>query len=203
MFIIDPMDGKLKNFPCLVLRYDWNLIIEDRKAPFVLSKKVIYKTNYIIRVGLKIPYGDTFHRATLFLLTTNLNKIGLKIKMVSVSWPDNKKAVLLNLKTINDINKKPENNEANQLFAVPLYDFLGKMKPANTIVTFTFYFIGIMEDYRINRIDGLLNRQLWSTFTSQDGTNFKLVAANSGKKCNVHKYILATRSFCLAKKKLR
>jgi len=185
------MDGKLKNFPCLVLRYDWNLIVEDRKAPFVLSKKVIYKTNYILRVGLKMPYAGNSHRATLFLMTTNLSKMGLKIKMVSFTLSDDKEPGLMDLKTIDDMNIEQKNNETNQLFAVP---FLGKMQPTNTIITFTFYFIGITENYRINRIDGLLNRQLWSTFTNQDGTNFKLIAANSGKKCNVHKYILATRS---------
>ena len=106
MFEISQMDSKLEHFPCLVIRYDWNFYIQDHKTPFFLSKKLMHQTNYILRVGLKIPYGgDTFHRSTLFWLTTNFNKMGLKIKMVSFTLPEHKEAVLMGLKTITDMDE--------------------------------------------------------------------------------------------------
>ncbi len=62
--------------------------------------------------------------------------------MISFTLPFNEKAVLIiKLKTTNNMNNEYDDNEAtHQLLTVSLYDFLKRINPINTIMTFTVYF---------------------------------------------------------------
>jgi len=50
----------------------------------------------------------------------------------------------------------------------------------------------ITQSYQIQRFDGLIGEQLWSSAVNQTGTDFELIA--EGKRFPVHKFILAARS---------
>ncbi len=64
------------------------------------------------------------------------------------------------------------------------------------VFTFTVYLKGIMENYQIHRMDGLLSPQLLSSTKNSDA-DFNLIAED-GKRFSVHKWILVARSPVLA-----
>lgn len=191
------MDNKLEKFPCLVLKYDWNFkdLLSNLQADnqFILSTKVMHQKNELFRIGLKEPYISTsLNDATLFILTTNLKKLGLKIMTVSFTHIDNTWKHVekeMDPKTSSK-NEKGDDTENIQLFTSKLTTMTN-----NSTISFTIYFLGITENFRIQQIDGLLSQQLWSSVITgnQDGTDFNLIARD-GKSFPVHKWILAARS---------
>ncbi len=226
------MDNKLEKFPCLVLKFDWNWMDQinlQPNKPFILSTKVFHQKNELFRIGLKKPYSDqqggygsnsSFSHATLYLLTANLKKMGLKILTVSFTYKDYTRKDVdekeMDLKT-SDTDKKENENDIIQLFTAQFKESDNFFKhiqsqisdaayykhqdrtaaATNTTITFTVYLIGISENYRSYQIDGLLSQQLQSFVVNQVGTDFKLITKDK-KAVNVHKFILAARSSVFA-----
>jgi len=183
---------------CLTLQYEWKLNQINETKPFFYSKKLLYQNNDVFRVGVKI--FSEGHEAlsywsspTIFFLTTNLKKMGLKVTAVYLSFEINQRKVLKILE-MDPATGNQEENETRQLFtAQPMKDTGYDKTSANSIFTFTVYMTGISDSYRTCRVDGLLSQQLLSTVIERNGTDFKLVS-NDRRFTQVHKFILAARS---------
>jgi len=135
----------------------------------------------------------------------NLQKMGLKVKSVIsrtrvaalvCSEFEMKEADL----TTND--KRNDNNNEDgviqqQLFTKPLkIDFEDYDIESSDFETFgSVYLDGIVENYRVHQMDGLLSPQLLPSVEDQlnNGTDFKLIASD-GNSFPVHKWMLAARS---------
>jgi len=144
------------------------------------------------------------HPAILFLLTTNLQKMGLKVLTASsllqssLQWGFGRNSPTSRYKKIVMEEKNLTNGGSNkdkidgdggiQLFTSPLSstDFIS--------IIFTVDLIGIVDNFQVRQMDGLLSQQLWSSVTDQQNeADFKLIA-NDGKCLPVQKWILAARS---------
>ncbi len=174
------LDKTLYKSPHAVFKYQWDLTDIKRKPVTILSKMIEFRGEKLFRVGLK----NRASSALLFFMTTNLNKMGLKVVDVSFNFQsvENKKMTPVN------ITKKLETG-AIQLFTSPLTS----CATGNCNFIFTIYVSGVVEDYEFQQIDGLLKEQLWTSITNQVGTDFELIS-NNGKRYPVHKFILAARS---------
>ncbi len=186
---------KLEKYPCIVLTYDWKLpTTEDgNEAGLILSKKIKHQKYDSFQAGRKKVPGSDFESDydLIIFMTHNLNKMGLRAMGVSYSiiGKDDAKKIEMKLKTS---GREEEENGAIQLFAAPPY----RLPTNNKCLSFTVYLSsgdGIVENYKIHQLDGLLSQQLWSSAMNQYGTDFKLIA-NDGKTFPVHKFILSARS---------
>jgi len=101
-----------------------------------------------------------------------------------------------------DLNDDVDNNGLAlgiQLFTAPSKLFKNDVKPPDFTFHFTVYLTGIVDNYHVCQMDGLLSQQLWSSVADQpnDEADFKLIA-NDGKSFPVHKWMLAARSSVFA-----
>lgn len=199
--------AKLEKFPLMTLEYEWKFNKECHGSPFILSKKLVYQNNELFRVGVKKPtsapsipfYLESSH-PVLFFLTTGLKKIGLKVTTVAVISQNEEfeqEKDNYDMKEIDLQTSENEENEAGviQLFTVPLK---GKFEYSRSSSEYTFFFkiylTGIVDNYRVHLMDGLLSQQLWSSVMNHhDDSDFKLIA-EGGKCFPVHKWLLAARS---------
>lgn len=180
-------EADLEKTPLMVCQYQWDLVGIRNKTETILSKMIKFQGVKSFRVGLKKQTTSY----TLLLITTNLNKMGLKAVAVTYSSPNGSNETM----TLNTIsNEDTKEIGCLQLFTAPL-DTIGI---GNRSFIFKIYLSGVVQDYRAEEVDLCLRNQLWSSFTSQAGTDFKIVV--EGKPIPVHKFMLAARSPVFAAK---
>jgi len=179
--------AKLEKFPFVALKYEWNIPSDvERKGILFLSKKIMYKENDSFRTGLRIESSSFYEpSSTLLFLSLNLRQIGLRVMRVSYSFEsDTGKIEETDLKISNE-----KENEAVQLFTSQLFISL----PKKIRFKFTIFLAGIVDNYQVLQMDGLLSHQLCSSLEDRSGADFNLIAKN-GKRFPVHGSILAARS---------
>ncbi len=199
---------KLEKHPCLELSHEWEIDI-DSEEPILYSKKFVYQETDVIRVGMKMSATNLpSNPATLFLMTTNLHKMGLGVQAVSYVARDHQafftswKTIKMEEKDLTMTRKKNNNENENengaasgtQLFTAQLELFENEIKSSKFTFKFTVSLTGIVDNYRVHQVDGLLSQQLWFSVTDQpNGADFKLIASD-GTFLPVHKWMLAARS---------
>lgn len=171
-----------------VCQYQWKLTgIGSYEQMTILSKMIKFQGVPSFRVGLR---NQTF--PTLFLITANLNKMGLKAEAVTFSYRDSKE------KKMTLFTNDGDGSEIGlQLFTAPLNEYLtwGDRNFAN--FNFQIYLSGAVETYQLQEVDFLLRNQM-SSLMNLVGTDFEIIA--DGKRFPVHKYMLAARSPVFAAK---
>lgn len=175
----------------MVCEYKWELTGIENKAMTILSKMIKFQGVKSFRVGLK----NQATYSTLLLITTNLNKMGLKAEAVTFVCNGVAHEYKMTLIT----NSKGEEDEtvgSLQLFTAPFDEY--NMISGDYSFTFRIFLSGVVGDYRVQEMDLLLRNQLWSSFTNQVETDFEIIA--EGKRFLVHKYMLAARSSVFAAK---
>lgn len=165
--------------PYLVLQYEWDLtgiIDEGFNNGTILSRMIEFHKEKPFRVGLK---SKSYSNYTILFLSTDLNKLGLKVVQVNVSYPSDPTQT-----TSLEANK--EETGSIQLFTAALNWFMASKNP---VFTFHIFLMPIVvENYQIEQRDQRLKEQLWTS----SGTDFELIAY--GRKFPVHKWVLAARS---------
>lgn len=174
------------------------------KKPFLLSKKLVYQKNEFFRVGIKNePSSSEVEAAAIFLLTTNLKIMGLKVMKIYVQsksgtryGPDLKHLRKIEMKEMNLETSDDNETGAIQLFTTPLEEFILSSfspHPLDYFIIFTVHLNGIMEKYQVHHMDARLNHQMMASITNQDETDFNLITKD-GQRFPVHKWMLAARS---------
>jgi len=203
------MTTKVEKSICLQLNYEWKVTGIAHEKPQLFSKKFTYKNTEILRVGIKTLPGATSSSnrpPILFLLTANLQKMGLKVLAVSYLKWDFGLRSSGGLKEIEmdqkDLTNAGNSNKEKNYGAAGIQLFTSSanlLKHRMNFVTdfmfaFTVYLTGIGDNYRVQQMDSLLSQQLRISIENQeDIASFKLIA-NDGKSFAVHKWMLAARS---------
>ena len=202
------MTTKVETSSRLQLYYEWKMKGIDHEEPHLFSKKFMNKKTELFRVGIKMPGNNlSANRPPIvFLLTANLQKMGLKVLSVSyLQWgwdiPSNRhKEIGMDQKDLTggEILKKDENDWSAgiQLFTAPLKlfendetDFTNKFT-----IRFVVYLTGIVNSYGFHQMDGLLSQQLPTSINNQKNwTSFKFITTD-GLIFRVHKWMLVARS---------
>jgi len=175
---------KLEKHPCLELSHEWEIDI-DSEEPILYSKKFVYQETDVIRVGMKMSATNLpSNPATLFLMTTNLHKMGLGVQAVSYVARDHQafftswKTIKMEEKDLTMTRKKNNNENENengaasgtQLFTAQLELFENEIKSSKFTFKFTVSLTGIVDNYRVHQV------------------------ASDGTFLPVHKWMLAARS---------
>ncbi len=168
----------LENSPFQALHYQWELIGTENRTMTVLSKMIKFRGEKSFRIGLK----NQAPVPTLLFLTTNLNKMGIRV--VSVLF----RSQTVEYETMTLKTNNGDETGTIQLFTAPLAGIV----TGNRNFIFQIFITGIIQDYRVELIDRLLCHQLWSSVKSRIGTDFELIAGRT--RFPVHKFILAARS---------
>jgi len=168
----------------LLLDYQWKPS-PSQSIGTVLSKMIKFRGEKLFRVGLKNKKWSS----TLLFMTFNLRKMGLACAGVTYSSSqddDDEKGKTMILQKGSSTYKPC----SIQLYTKQLPEYVS----TGTHISFSFQLqiTSITQDYKIQRLDGLMGEQLWSSAVSQTGTDFELIA--EGKRFPVHKFILAARS---------
>lgn len=168
----------------LLLEYQWKPSLSPGIVT-VLSKMIKFRGEKLFRVGLK----NKPRSSTLLFMTFNLRKMGFDIAGVtySSSQDDDEE----NGQTIMTLQKESSSYKpcSIQLFTKQLSKMVSTGAHS---FSFQLQITSIIQDYHIQRLDGLMGQQLWSSAVNQTGTDFELIA--EGKRFPVHKFILAARS---------
>ena len=149
------------------------------------------------RVGFKPHPFSTTTPPTVLFMTSNLNKVGIKVFKVLFCDGFTSKFKQMDLDTRNG-----DVTGCLQLFTASFNSFrmlesvLVRQYPRRLI--FEIHFTGIVENYQFQERDCLLKNQMWSSVLNQIGTDFEFVAA--GRSFPVHKYVLVARSPIFAAK---
>jgi len=194
---------KVEKSPCFELRYEWEVGINHEEPHFYTRKFTCEKTE-MLRVGMKTAGKNhsSSNPVILFLLTTNLQKMGLKVLSVSFYKRENGNTVgrPWSLDKLVDMEQKDlktgENDDAAgiQLFTSHLKFLINVTSTNEFVFRFRVYFTGIVDNYRVQQLDGLMWQQLWDSVKyEQHEGDFKLIASD-GKSLMVHKWVLAARS---------
>jgi len=202
------MMTNLEKVPCLVLEYELGLTDADQDEHFLYSKKFLYQKTELYRLGIKVPsryfQNSPNPPATIFILTTNLPKTGVRVSDVvsfahvaKSKWTetDMKEMDLSTNKVGNDSNNEMEDQHHQQLFTDPLnLVFQTDVEFPEFKVYGRVFLVGIVDDYRVHQVDRYLSQQLLSSVTDQqDLADFKLIASD-GNSFTVHKWMLSARS---------
>ena len=184
--------NELEKLNCIALQYKWKLTSFNPYCAF-LSNEIKFQNEASFRVGWNKKPMAYNQSPALFLLVTNLNKIGLRAVGVTVST-----RVLGALPTIKEmksttITNSEEGDDENG--TIQLFTAIDERDgPSTPCFTFTIYLTSVVDDYRVRQVDGLLGEQLLSSATNSNGTaDFKLIAGD-GEILPIHKFILAARS---------
>ncbi len=196
------MTTKVEISPRRQLNYTWKIKDINHEEPHLFSKKFTNQNIELLRVGIKVPgkISSSNRPLIVFLLTANqLQKLGLKIlsvfyfkfsKVGTTNW--RVQEIEVNQKDLTDEGIDDEaKNVGIQLFAAPL----NLLENDETDLTFmiTVNFTGIVDNYHVQQMDGLLSQQLQISIKNQENwASFKLIA--DGKSYRVHKWMLAARS---------
>jgi len=169
--------------PYMVVQFKWNLVSIPHAAMTIISKMVKFRDVFSFRAAIRHHYDS--QTSTLYFLTTNLNKIGVKVLKVTYSTRTGKIMAAMN----RDEEKNGDVNGSLQLFTAPLPE----LSNDDCCYFFKIHFAGITENYRIQEKDGRIYDQLWSSISNRLGTDFEFIAAG-GKRFPVSKFIIAARS---------
>ncbi len=165
--------------PYLVLQYEWDLtgiIDEGFNNGTILSRMIEFHKEKPFRVGLK---SKSYSNYTILFLSTDLNKLGLKVVQVNVSYPSDPTQT-----TSLEANK--EETGSIQLFTASSNWYMASKNP---VFTFHIYLMPIiLENYQVEQRDQLLKEKLWTS----SRTDYELMAY--GRKFPVHQWVLAARS---------
>lgn len=141
---------KLEKSGCIALQYEWKIVANQyEKSHLFLTKKLVYQNDDLFRIGLKIrtssnQWGSS-SPASIFFLSTNLKKMGLKASSVFLTErKSNEKEKIKEMDFV--ISETEENDEAIQMFTLNemFYD-----KTKETSFNFTIYLTGIIDGYLI------------------------------------------------------
>lgn len=172
----------------LVFTYEWKLTGIENKPMSILSKTIKFGNEMFFRAGLK-----NTARPTLFFITVNLNKMGIKVSDASYI-----SSTLLDDSQLNVQRKKMKlENEQDDNGSVQLFtaNFLQDIVTGDRKFVFQINLVGVVKGFHIQRMDCILSEQLWSSRAI--GSDFGFVAGK-GEKFPVHKFILAARSSVFA-----
>ncbi len=156
-----------------------------------------YLKNDSFQAGLKVlSHWDLLPSGVLpklIFATTDLNKLGLKATGVSFSIGGMNDEKIEEMDLIKSSTSSGET--AVQLFTSTLASVSGYIssftEDINFTIRFTVHLSGIVDNYRISQIDGLLISQMSSL--NEAGTDFKVISRD-GQELAVHKFVLAARS---------
>lgn len=175
----------------LVYQFQWqvNDISTTEKTSTIISNMISFRGVKSFRVGLKNRASSS---PTLFLITTNLNKMGVDVFGVKYSFQNSDRELMSNEKKCNEKEEgdsKIIKDSPIQLFTSLLQEITSASK-----LNFTFYvFIkSAIEDYDMQQVDSLLKEQFWSSAVNRNLTDFELNV--DGRCFPVHKFVLAARS---------
>lgn len=174
--------AELKKASHFVLQFMWDL--KNIQNDTIYLSNIKYRHGDFFQVGFKNCQDS---RRTLFLMTKNLNKIGMKAVAVSFTSAASTKYEALDLYTVKE---QDENDGSLQLFTTPLAYAGGSDRGRK--FSFRISLSGIIENYRVEQISHLLAKELWVSSVNQSGTDYEFIA--EGKRFAVHKFILAARS---------
>ena len=182
----------------------WKIAGITHGEPRLFSKKLSGKETELFQVGLKMPGNNSSSNrpAIIFILTTNLKMVGLKVLSVSyLQWgsdiPSNRlKEIKMDQKNLTDgeRHKENENDESAgiQLFTSKLN--LSENEETNFTFEFAVNFTGIVDSYRFHQVDGLLSQQLVISLKNQKYCEYFKLISTDGSIYFVHKWMLVARS---------
>jgi len=162
-------------------------------ATTFISKVIKFRQRNLFRVALK----NESESARLFLVATNLNKIGIKIVDVTFEHKDERRNILPKSRQMDHSKVEGSEHGNIKLFSSPLKNRIetGCHGEHNNFM-FNIHVTGTVNDYVMEQRDSLLKEQIWSSVKNLVGTDFELIV--EGKKYPVHKFILAARSAVFA-----
>ncbi len=173
---------ELKKASYFVLQFNWEL--KNIQDDTIYLSNIKYRNGDFFQVGFKNRQDSS---RTLFLMTKNLNKIGMKAVAVSFTSAASTKYEALDLHTVKE---QDENDGSLQLFTSPLAYARGSNSGRK--FAFRISLTGAIEDYGVQQISHFLPKELWTSSVNQYGTDYEFIA--EGKRFAVHKFILAARS---------
>jgi len=196
--------AKLEKSLCLELEYTSILSAIEREEDFLYMKKFLYQGKEVFRVGLKMswkePARESPDPAFIFVLTSaNLQKMGHKVKAVisTVRLSNGIGDRACRETKMKEVDLTTASGNANNETSTQLFTHSLKrsdIKCTDFIFQVTVRFTGMVDNYQVQQIDGLLSDQLWLSATYQlDETVLKLTT-NDGKSFLTHKWMLAARS---------
>jgi len=184
---------KLEKLAFIVLQYEWKLPNFCKNKVFV-SRKMKYQADDSFQATLKWLSSPTSTLPQLLFTATNLNKMGLKTYSVSFSTANNKIKEMDLIQPSSSGEENGENGVAIQFFTSTLEPVvLSTAQTASLTIYFTVHLTGIVKNYRVYQMDGLLSQQLLPSATDKAGTDVKLYARD-GEHFAAHKCVLAARS---------
>lgn len=99
--------------PFMVVQFKWNLVSIPHEAMTIISKMVKFRDLFSFRAAIRHHYES--YTSALFFVTTNLNKIGVRVVKVTYSTRSGQ-MVDMN----RDEEKNGDVNGSLQLFTAPL-----------------------------------------------------------------------------------
>jgi len=201
------MTTKVETSSRLQLFCEWKMTGIDHEEPQLFSKKFMNNKTELLRVGMKTPGKNSSSNrpSILFLLTANLQKKGLKVLSVTyliyesgTTW-SRFKEIKMDQKDLtnegNNYNEDINDGAAGiQLFTSPFVIFENS-NDCDFPFLFTVNLTSIVNNYRVQQMDGLLSPQLRSNSIKNqpNGASVKLIS-NDGKGFLVPKWMLVARS---------
>jgi len=193
---------KLEKSLCLEFESSSTIPAIEREDDFLYLKKYLYQKKDIFRVGLKMSDQESRNPAFIFVLTSanNLQKMGQRVKAVissarvnnGIAFPVAWRETEMKEIGITTSGNADEGNGGAQYFIHQLKR--DEIKCTDFTFDVSVHFTGIVDNYQVQQIDGLLSDQLWLSVTEQlDGEGFKLIASDESY-LPVHKWMLAARS---------
>lgn len=125
----------------------------------------------------------------LFFVTTNLNKLGIRVKRVAyIQNSKQDSSLYIHPMKLEVGGHEDQSDGSVQLFTSPKSFYL----TSDNSFTFHINICGIADSYRVQEVDCVLTEHLWSSSLNRVGTDFKLIV--DGRSFPVHKFVLAARS---------
>lgn len=165
----------------LLLECKWEpSAVEDRPG-LVLSKMIKFRGEKVFRAGLKNQGTSSI----LYFMMIDISKVGIDEAAVLFRFHNKREMIILHSHE-DGVIKRPRRL---QLYTAPF------RKKLSGDLSFHFEVLirtNITPNYVIERLDGLLGQQLWSSAVNQEGTDHQFIA--EGKSFFVHKFVLSARS---------
>ncbi len=182
----------------------WKIAGITHGEPRLFSKKFSGKKTELFQVGIKMPGNNSSSNrpAILFLLTSNLQMMGLKVQSVSyfkrefgTTWSRFKEIEMDQKDLTNQAYNNEDQNEGAagiQLFTAPLNLF--ENNETDFTIEFAVNFTGIVDNYRVLQMDHLMSQQLQISLKNQKYCEYFKLITTDGSIYLVHKWVLVARS---------
>lgn len=177
------------------LTYKWKMEGINHREPQLYTKKYTGEKIELFRVGMKTAGKNhsSSNPAVLYLLATNLQRMGLKVLSVSflkrefgntdgTPWTRKKEIYMAQNNLTTEENDK---TAGTQLFTSHLKLDETNLSSTEFEFKFTVYFTGTANNYRIQQFDIPKSRQLYPV-------------RSSSKDQQLHKWVFAARSLVFA-----